>query len=260
MTKKQNPYQSGQIGVIIVLIMSVLLTVGLSMSANTNSDLFVSQQEEESNRVFNAAEVGIEQALSSNLAFEGESSTGTVDNITDVGVDYSISKTRTLETRLFEGVSVKVDVSNANDGDTLRIDWSRENDCVSEDPASILISIYHDEAGTLTVRNYAYAACARADGFTSVANINENSLRRRIDLAMQAGDQFVRIKPVYNDTHVRVYSSSVAWTLPVQGFLIRSSANNELGNETRVVEVNRTLPTAPSVMDYSLYSGGTISK
>lgn len=260
MKQLKNTSQSGQIGIIIILIMSVMLTVGLSLAANTSSDLIISQQEEESNRVFNAAEVGIEEALSSDLTFAQESMAGTVNTISDVAVDYNISKTRQLETRLFEGVSAKVDVSNAIDGDVLRIDWSRENDCASENPASLLVSVYSDDAGTIRARHYTYGGCNRGDGFETGGTISDNGLFRRTDLVMQTGDQFVRIKPIYNDTHLRVWSPSIGWTLPVQALVIRSEATSDLGNENRAVEVNRSLPSAPSVMDYALYSGSTISK
>lgn len=259
MKQSKSFYQSGQVGVIIILIMSVLLTVGLSLSANTNTDLIISQQEEESNRVFNAAEVGIEEALSSDLTFEAQSQSGTVETIGDVEVGYNIAKTNTLETRLFEGVSVKIDVSNAADGDTMGIDWGRESDC-ADNPASLLVSVYSDDAGSTKVRHYAYRSCDRSDGFENSTDINERELHHRVDVPMQAGDQFARIKPVYNDAHIRVYSSSAAWDFPVQGLVIRSEASSDLGNENRAVEVTRSLPSAPSVMDYALYSGTTIIK
>ena len=64
-----------------------MLTVGLSLAANTSSDLIISQQEEESNRVFNAAEAGIEKALSEDLIFSEETQSGVLDSIDDVDVN-----------------------------------------------------------------------------------------------------------------------------------------------------------------------------
>jgi hypothetical protein len=76
---------------------------------------------------------------------------------------------------------------------------------------------------------------------------------------MQASDYFLRVKAVYNDANIRVTSVSPE-TLPIQGFAIRSVATSTLGNENRNVEVNRTLPSAPSVMDYALISGTSLAK
>ena len=54
--------------------------------------------------------------------------------------------------------------------------------------------------------------------------------------------------------------SGDGWALPVQAYNIRSEAKNDLGNETRAVEVNKTLDAAPAIMDYALFSGTTIVK
>lgn len=251
-------YCRGQIGVIILLIMAVLLTVGLTLAANSNKDLVISQQEEESGRVFNAAEAGIEKALSSDLAFSAESATGTLDSIDNVGVNYDINKLRTLQTRLLEGMSINIDLTGAGAGRNLVVDWSKEDNCGTQDPASLIISIFADDAGTLKVRHLTAGACNRSDGFDLGTSGNYDSYRRRISIPLAAGDQFARIKTLYNDTHIRVGGGG--WTLPVQGFAIRSEAKNELGNETRAVEVTRSLPGAPAVMDYALVSGTDISK
>ncbi len=71
---------------------------------------------------------------------------------------------------------------------------------------------------------------------------------------------FARIKPIYADATISVSGSN----LPTQSYLVRSEAENAstnaTGREVRVVEVNRSLPAAPSILDYALYSGGSITK
>ncbi|NCN87738.1 MAG: hypothetical protein GW941_02490 [Candidatus Pacebacteria bacterium] len=255
--------QSGQVGIAILLTMTVLLTMGLSVASRSTEDLFLSSQQSESTRVFNAAEAGIEDALSSDFNFEGQSATGTVNTISDTSVDYEVTKQNVLETRLFEGVSVKVDVDDSGVGAGLItnrniiIDWSRETDCDTQDPASLIISVFYDDAGTTRARYYAYGACSRSDGFTLGSNSTTNYFKT-VNFPLLPGDLFVRIKAVYNDTHIRVAGDG--WTLPVQAYNIRSEAKNDLGNETRAVEVNKTLDAAPAIMDYALFSGTTIVK
>lgn len=257
--------QSGQIGVIILLIMAVLLTAGLSLAVRTTQELFLSQQTAESTRVFNAAEAGIEEALSNDLSFEGDSTEGQITDIENTTVDYTISKVRGLETKLFEGVTVMVDVTGTTNGSSLTVDWSKTDNCsgpAADQPASLLVDVYSQSGSDTVVRHIPVGGCNRSDGFNdNSASVNNDGYRRRATVALQSGDLFVRIKPIYNDTDIRVVGNSFGgWVIPVQYYNIRSQARNDRGDETRIVEVNRTLPTAPSVMDYVLYSGTTINK
>jgi len=251
--------QSGQVGVIVLLIMVVLLTVGLSVASRSTQDLFLSQQQVDSTRVFNAAEAGIDQALSSSFEFEGEQATGTISNFNDgdIDIDYQITKVNQLETRLFEMISVKVDVAgNANNG--LRIEWSKLDDCGTEDVPSLVASVYSDDAGTTRVRHYSLEGCDRSDNFLASSSINNDGYRRSYDLPLTTDDLFVRIKPIYNDTNIRVTGDG--WTLPVQYYNVRSEAVNTNGTETRIVEINRTLDAAPSIFDYAVFSQSTLVK
>jgi Tfp pilus assembly protein PilX len=65
---RHAPAQSGQIGVIILLLMVVMLTIGISFLSRSTRELRVATQESESSRVLSAAESGIESALNSNLS------------------------------------------------------------------------------------------------------------------------------------------------------------------------------------------------
>lgn len=248
--------QSGQIGVVILLIMVVILTVGLSVATRTTQETFLSTQSSESARVFNAAEAGIEQALSTDLETLAQDQTsGTVTGIEDTTVNYSIKKEAALETQLFKGVSVAIDVTGVTAGNGIRVEWAKE-DC-GANPAAFVAAIYSDNAGVITTRYRTLGTCGRSDGFEPATTLPAgNTYKFRFDLALQANDVLVRLQPVYNDTQVKVSGSG--WILPTQFYRIRSEASNDLGDETRIVEVNRTLPTAPSIFDYALYSGTTI--
>ena len=67
--------------------------------------------------------------------------------------------------------------------------------------------------------------------------------------------QFARIRAVYSDTALRVTGTGLT-----QSFAIRSAASTQVGEESRTVEVGRTLSGAPSYMDYALYSGAGITQ
>jgi len=260
--------QSGQIGIIVVLIMVVLLTIGLSLASRTTKEVALSTQEEESTRVFNAAEVGVEQALSSDLSFAGDVFTSSP--ITPAGsnttVTYTINKQYQLEMQVFQGVSSMIQLTDAahpTPPSSLLVDWSLENSCATQSPASLLVSVYSiNKAASppdVKVRYETYEACSRPNNFsTTGVGAGQNGYFKRATIALAANDNFIRIKPVYNDTKMLVQPSS--GQMPVQSYAIRSSGSNNAGNENRNVQVVRSLPTAPSILDYVLFSGNTIVK
>jgi len=64
--KERN--NSGQALLIILLIMAVALTIGLSVVSRSVTDIRISQEQEESARVFSAAEAGLESLLATGEA------------------------------------------------------------------------------------------------------------------------------------------------------------------------------------------------
>lgn len=63
MDLSQKALQKGQMLLIVILVMTVALTVGLSIATRSITNLRVTEEEEASQRAFSAAEAGIEQAL-----------------------------------------------------------------------------------------------------------------------------------------------------------------------------------------------------
>jgi len=250
--------QSGQIGVVILLIMVVILTVGLSVATRTTEQTFLTTQTVESARVFNAAEAGAEAALSLDFDALTEQTTGTLTTIPDTTINYEVTPQNDFETKLFEGVPVALDVTGVPAGEGLVIRWSRQ-DCAA-DPAAFLVVIYSQTGPTTSARYRALGNCARGDNFEQAATLAPaEPLRYEFTLALEAGDTAVRLHPLYNNTDIAVSGTS-GWTLPTQIYAIRSEARNDLGNETRVIQVNRTLPTAPAILDFAVFSGSSIVK
>ena len=257
---KQTKHPSGQIAIIILLIMVVLLTVGLSLASRTTQELFLSQQESESARVFNAAEVGLEDALSQNFdEISGERILNPT-TVSQVTTQTTINSNNTLETKIVEGSAVHIDLSGYL-GSTMTVEWARETDCTA---ASVLVSIYYDDAGTTKVVHEALGStnggslCESSSEFTPIfGNNNPNSpYTFSSDVSLPTAPLFARVRAVYNDTSIRVSGGN---NFPTQFFTIRSEANTDVGEESRTVEVGRTLSGAPSFMDYSIYSGNNIS-
>lgn len=258
---KSTNSQSGQVAIVILLIMVVMLTVGLSLASRTTQELFLSQQESESARVFNAAEVGVEDALS----YDFDSITGTeqipfsdTETVDQVSVSTTINPNDELETTLVEGAAVHIDLAGYTDNQ-LEIDWARETDCTA---ASVLVSIYYEDAGVTKVVHEALGATdgaspCRADEFAAVTT-SDAPYSFSTSITIPSNSLFARIRAVYNNTSIRV-TGTTASNFPTQFFTIRSAANTDVGEESRTIEVGRTLSGAPSFMDYSLYSGADVT-
>ncbi len=261
--------QSGQVGIIIILIMVVMLTVGLSLATQSTKEVLLSTQEDESTRILNAAEAGVEEALATDLAAQsGTTITGTVTVPgSNADVNYTIKKLSSLETRVPEGGVVMVKLADPGTAPAvsgLTIDWAKDGDCAKK-PATLIAEVFSfDSTKTpkTSVRHYAFPACDNGDSMAAPATMPvstvSNGYTRQVVLSVGAKDTLVRIKPYYNDTYMRV--NGAGGTLPTQSYLIQSTAVNTQSatNQTRSVEVNRTLSAAPAVMDYVLFSGTSI--
>lgn len=257
--------QSGQVAVMVVLIVVIMLTVGLSLASRTTRDVRLSQQQAESTKVFNAAETGAEVAL----AYDFSTVTDTVSlppesvSIDGVSVETTITPTNTLETIITQGEAMEVDLTGYA-GSTLTIDWSKATSC--EDSAGIIASIFYTQAGVTKVAHHAFTpnGCSSpnrtSDEFEQVGTAGTAPYYRKFAIPIPNGagitPLFVRLKSVYKDAPIKIAAAS----LPHQMYSIRAKATNDQGAETRTVEVQRSLSTAPSFMDYAVYSGGDLIK
>jgi len=55
--------KSGQIGLILLVVMSLVIAIAMSLASRSLSDTVLSRQESESSKAFRLAETGVEQAL-----------------------------------------------------------------------------------------------------------------------------------------------------------------------------------------------------
>ena len=252
MLKKNPSYQSGQVAVVVLLIMVVLLTIGLSLATRTTQELFLSDQQADSARVFNAAETGIEQALSE--VSEGYQ----VMTVDGVDVAFNVQGSARLETRITEGASLHLNLTGyAND---ITFEWSTEADC--GDRASLVAHIFYDDGGTTRslAMPFGPSCDGHTDNFIDANTIGGAPYYHRYVLQavdIPAGAMFMRVRPVYNNTDILVEGGL---GFPTQYHIISSTANYAEGDEERNIEVSRTLPAGPAYMDYALYSGGGIEQ
>lgn len=252
---------SGQVGIIVLLIVVVLLTVGVSVVSRTTSDLSNSTSNQAASRALDAADSGVEQALSQDLTTIPQGQQQQVSGIPNAtNVAFTVRQLSYLQTTAELGTSASIDVRGVpNNTVSLTIDWSKEAGCATDNPASLVITIYKEIGSTPPVRRVFAGSCTHSpdDGFT-IENPGSNGYFRTVTVPLDTSDAIVRIRPVYNRTELKVTGNG--WQLPTQIYTIHSTAQSANGQETQAVEVNRGLPMPPAIFEYVLYSGTSITQ
>ena len=247
---KRRSSEVGQAGLIVMLVMVVLLTLGISIASRSTLDVSQSTQEAETSRVFDAAEAGIERALNTTESLTFTADTYTVD---DLSGSYTVSEINELEVALDESQVVAVNTDGYS-GD-VKIEWSKVDNCVEDSPASIVVSIFDSSVGT--VRRFAYEGCDNSDDFLTPNDSASSPYVYATTITVTNDEDLIRVRPLYNETWLRATGDA---NFPTQYHQIFSTASNEDSGETRAILVDRTIPTAPSIFDYVLFSGTTITK
>lgn len=260
--------QSGQIGLVVLLGMVVIATIGISVATRSTQDLTSSRQDQETSQTFSAAESALERILAqgSDETFNFSGDTREFNRIVsseNTSADVSIQKEFTFDNYVRQAEVVEVDVSEPTHNRTLVVEWSTSRDC-AENPASLIVTVFSNNASART-RNFAFGPCSHGDNFELVnpsqsANHGTTFALKR-DIPLQNGDQKVRIRPAYADTNILVRSDG-SWNLTAQQFTITSVGRNETegGRETRAIQLERTQPFAPGVLDFAIVSGTDINK
>lgn len=269
--------QSGQVAVVVLLIMAVLLVLGLSLASQTTQEALISSQEEDTTRVFNAAETAVEEALSKlskgqTIPADAPETVNSTYLPPNTSATYTLTEDTTLSGLITQGMSSTIFLP-APITTSFNIDWSTTTDCDST--GSLIVSLYYTSGGVTKVKHAAIKpnGCYTSDsgkavGFTdstSIAGTYKFRYSTTLNAApwsLVAGDvpQLLRIKAVYEDVEFVMGGIS----LPSQKDIIHAEANDtqtgDGSQEQRAIEVTRTKPAPPVLFDYSLYSGGSLSK
>ncbi len=256
--------QSGQIGVIILLVMIVVLTIGLSLAARTTQETSNTIQRENSTRVFSAAESGIEAALATIFSAERNGTAiapedtaisldGGDPDASDYNVQYQIIPQTTLQTELAQGTAAALPLSGAGN---VTIRWSKE---VCPSSAALLIGVFSDSPNA-TARFFAVDGCAsdRGNGMTqaSADDTAGTIYKWKYVYTQSVGDATIRVMPIYRDTAITALGP-----FDTVQYVVNAQAQGSDGSqEAKAIEVRRTIPAAPSFMDFALVSGTALTK
>lgn len=280
-------YQKGQIAVTVILIMVIALTIGLSISGRSVSDIKMSAQVEESQRAFSAAEAGIEAALYSD---QPGSSVVVGNAIYTVKIAENPSDAFLYPGLVTHDNLVQIWLSDPGDGvelynaDTIQIAWGNPNSgwrTSDNTPAIEAIIIYKDGSDykfgkySLDPRdnrenenNFCHANCSGVSEWktdaSTVVNGSPLQFSAQIDLSpFRDGTetkklQILRVRLMYNSTEQLLGLIGVGEPIPAQGKAIQSTG--VAGETTRKVEVFEFYPQVPPEFDFALFSTSNLKK
>lgn len=240
---------SGQIALVVLLIMVALLTIGLAVVSRSVTDIRISKETEESARAFSAAEAGIEEILKREVLTAGSEEVPVGDLTAQVTVNIS----NTFKSKIERNETAEVNLKKDSEGwaGNLEITWSGK---VLE-----LTLIYIPVGGSKysilrEVRNLTSDDCGAIADFTESYTFAVPESESGADI-----EKVLRVRPICAEATVTVAPAAGEEDLPDQSYKIRSSAAIEETGQTRVVEVIKSLPPIlPPTFDYVLYSGGAI--
>lgn len=269
--------QKGQALLIIVLVMVVALTIGLSVASRTITNLRNTQEQANSQKALSSAEAGVEQAIKSN-ATVGQTLSGNLSTTTSYTTTITQAGSGTTPFLLNAGNIVpKNDAiyvwlnpyatqsaqlwpaswSTKSYNGTLSIYWGSSTDPCANGAIEAIVITKASSAPSPTATRYVYDSCAARQSVnhfsaptSSVNTISGTTTRYRADIAITNGI-LGRVNPYYSDVNIALSGSS---PLPSQGTVITSvgTAQNSTQRQVRVYQGFPEIP--PEFFPFILFS------
>lgn len=269
---------SGQSLIIILLIAAVGLTIGLAVISRSITDIKVSQQEEESARVFSVAEAGIEEALKLGSIPSGGITIGditaTVEQ-TSLGEnkefafpgEYEAGDTQTLwlvnhdeEENLIE--------SGGYTGSSIEIYWGKAGEESNSDTTpAIEVTLLYKDGDIFKIKRGAFdpnSSRTNSNHFelpdtgSPPYTIGGKDFQFKKTFSLVGIPYLLRLRLIYNN-QPQIIGVKGDSNLPKQGVCYTSTATSEEG-VTRKVRHCQLYKTPPGIFDYVLYSEEDLKK
>lgn len=272
---KSSPRKAGNDGYIVIVVLlltAVLLMLGLSMAARTTEQVYLSSQEADSTRVFNAAESGLEEALYqldtgavstdniSALEDNVDLSDFNNSNVAVTGVQLDVVPNITIE----QGKSLTLKYTPAGNPDLF---WVQS--ACGADSVGLLVTLYTSEGGGRAYHQTYSSSSQSIKCQNSLAQQaselpdDKNKVTLRIADFGSGIDAtkalFYRVTPLYHDISLLDLTNSGAVKI-VSTATDTIEGAGAASNEVRKIQVIRTEPAPPSIFDYAVFSGGNLVK
>lgn len=263
--------RSGQVLVLVLLMVVVALSVGLSVASRNITNLKTATQTERSQKAFGAAEGGVEDVLSrlgdiaSDPGKQGQlgSTAGLNEQVPvgDITANVNVKASSDFRATIELGNVGQVQLNGATAGQ-IRIQWAKTSDpAESISPASIIVTEYVLSGGVYSQNRYAFAGVsgrANETGFSAPPPSCTSEFVRCVEIDRTLDSTYLRIRPLWSKTSVSI--TAVGGQIPIQTYSLESTAQTEEGIARRVKVTRNALPALPAAFDYALYATEDINK
>lgn len=275
---KKMKRNSGQSLIIILLIAAVGLTVGLAVISRSVTDIKISQQEEESARVFSVAEAGIEEALRLGSVpsepVEIGGITATVEEVSLGGEsqefafpgEYEVGDTQTFWLVAHDSEENLTEEGRYS-GDLVEIYWGKAGeDSNSPTTPAIEVTLFYKDGDGFKIKRGVFdpnSSRAASNHFEAPDFgvppylIAGKSFQFKKTFDLTGIPYLLRLRFFYNDSP-QIIGIKGESNLPKQGVCYVSTASKE--GITRKVRHCQLYKSPPAIFDYVLYSEEDIIK
>lgn len=272
--------ENGQTVLVILLVMSVILTIGLSAASRSVTDIKISQQSQEAARAFWAAQAGLEEAMKGNVSI-GKSEEKEVG-----GVKYWVDKKGMVGAEGFvfpdkvnaeESVTLWLLPHNETTGEinflaggyngNINLYWGDpESSTISDQTPAIEATLVYGEGSLYKMQKFTFDPNTGRNPLShfEAANSGEFTLNGQtfsfssgeINLSDYSNPYLLQLRLHYN---VRPQILGVkAAGLPEQGYCYDSSGEVAESGITRRLNQCRLWQILPQVFDNVVFSGENI--
>jgi len=243
----QSHKLTAQIGVTAVLLTTVLLAIGVSVTSRVVQQVAQDTQRSESTQVLNQAERAA--STGQNGAHNYSDTASSINtNATSKQDSYTGNQSRIY---VEAGDTLQANASDVR-GKTLRWEETVDGACNTSNPRPAVMVI-HDDGTTAEYRIVAPTSCAGTSQYSGYeSSLGASSGYQSSWTIPNWASGIVRIKVLYKNAYVNL-----------DGLIqtIRGAAESQSGNEVRVVEQNQTTPAAPHIFDYAIFvANGSITQ
>lgn len=276
----KDRYSSGQALLIILLIMAVALTIGLSVVSQSIVDIRLSQQQEESARAFSAAEAGLESLLATGVAPESFEGFTITTETKELGNSDSFIFPKEIKAGDIQIVWL---VGHNSDGEPdpgvdqfngteIRVFWGNSGTPSNNETTPALeATLFYKEGNDYrtikytgdpntnrrTTNNFQQASDA---GYT----LQQKTFQfRKMIQNMPAGVMYyaLRLKLIYNSDQPHILGvRGIGDNIPLQGHCYQVKASKQETGISRKVEQCQLYKSLPSIFDYVLFSESDLAK
>jgi len=276
MKKLPKNSTKGQTVLIILLVMAIMLTIGLSTISSSITDIKISQETEEASRAFYVAESALEESL---LLPFGPAPAGSIG-----GINYQVSKQEQggeeflLPSLLEAGKPQIIWLVGHEESGSLKTDenytgpvdfyWGNKES--SEKPA-LVVSFSFKDGGNYKVSRYNFDPdeTRRNTNHFDPANVGSYTVGGQdlkfsasIDIPEDIQPYFLKLALIYNSSpqYLGVKVSEANPKLPSQGFCFESNATVESSGITRKIKQCKLWQGLPDIFLWGLFSGQNLIK